>query len=31
MLESHNVDPIKGNCSWNMFLWKKSGWRHSFM
>jgi len=31
MLESRNVDHMKGNCSWGMFLWKCSGRRHSFM
>jgi len=30
MLESRNVDHIKGNRSWDMFLWKNSGGRHSF-
>jgi len=23
MLESRNVDHVKSNCSWDMFLWKK--------
>jgi len=31
ILESHNVDHVKGNCSWDMFLWKNSGGLHSFM
>jgi len=30
MLESRNVDDMKGNRSWDMFLWKNSGGRHSF-
>jgi len=24
MLESRNVDDVKSNCSWDMFLWKNS-------
>ena len=31
MLESHNVDHMKGNCSWDMFLWIKSSGLHTFM
>jgi len=31
MLESQNVDHVKGNCSWDMFLWKNSGRLRSFM
>ena len=27
----HNADHTKGNCSWDMILWKKSGGLHSFM
>jgi len=30
MLESRNVDHMKGNCSWDRFLWKNSGGLHSF-
>ena len=30
MLESPNVDHMKGNCSWDMNLWKNSGGLHSF-
>jgi len=26
MLESRNVDHVKSNCSWDMFLWKISSW-----
>ena len=28
---ARNVDHMKGNFSWDMFLWKNSGGRHSFM
>ena len=31
MIESRNVDHIKSDCSWDKFLWKKSGGLHSFM
>jgi len=31
MLESRNVDHVKSDCSWDMFLWKNSGGRHTFM
>ena len=31
MLESRNVDHVKSNCSWDMFLWKNSGGLHTFM
>jgi len=31
MLESRNVDHMKGNCSWDMTLWINSGGLHSFM
>jgi len=31
MLESRNVDHVKSNCSWDMFLWKNSSGLHSFM
>jgi len=31
MLESRNVDHMKGNCSWDTILWKNSGGLHSFM
>jgi len=31
LVESRNVHHVKGNCSWDMFLWKNSGGRHSFM
>jgi len=31
MLESRDVDHMKGNWSWDMFLWKNSGGLHSFM
>jgi len=31
MLESRKVDHVKTNCSWDMFLWKKSSGLHSFM
>jgi len=30
MLESRNVDHVKSNCSWDMFLWKEFGRFHSF-
>jgi len=30
-LEQDNVDHKKGNCSWDMFLWKTSGGLNSFM
>jgi len=31
MLEPWNMDHVKSNCSWDMFLWKNSGWLQSFM
>jgi len=31
MLESPNVDHMKSNCSWVMFLWRNSGGLYSFM
>ena len=31
MLESRNVDHMKANCSWHMFLWINSGGLDSFM
>jgi len=31
MLESCNVDHVKGNCSWDMFLRKNSGGLQTFM
>jgi len=31
LLEWRNVDQVKGNCSWDMFLWKNSGGLHNFM
>jgi len=31
MLESCNVDHVKGNCSWDMFLWINSGGLQTFM
>jgi len=31
MLESRNVDHVKSNCSWDMFLWKNSSSLHTFM
>jgi len=31
MLEPHNVDHIKGNCSWDMFLWKNWSRLHNFI
>jgi len=31
MLESRNLDHMKANCLWDMFLWKNSGVDHSFM
>jgi len=31
MLESPNVDHMKRNCSWDIFLWRNSGGLHSFM
>jgi len=30
MLESQNVDHVKSNCSWDMFLWKDFGGLQSF-
>jgi len=29
MLESRNVDHVKSNCWWDMFLWKNSGGLHT--
>jgi len=31
MLKSRNVDHVRGNCSWDMFLWKTSSRLHTFM
>ena len=31
MLESRNVDHMKSDCSWDMFLWKNSGRLRTFM
>ena len=31
MLESRNVDHMKGNCSWDMIFWINSGGLHTFM
>jgi len=31
MLDSRNVDHVKSNCSWDMFLWKNPGRIHSFI
>jgi len=31
MLESRNVDHVKSNCSWDMFLRKNSGGLHTFL
>ena len=31
MLESRNVDHVKRNCSWDMFLWKILGGLHTFL
>jgi len=31
MPESQNMDHVKSNCSWDMFLWKHFGGLHSFM
>jgi len=31
MLESRNVDHMKGNCLWEMFLWKNSSGLYNFI
>jgi len=31
MLELRNVDHVKSNRSWDMFLWRKSGRLHRIM
>jgi len=31
MIESQNVNHMKGKCSWNIFLWKKSSVLQSFV
>jgi len=31
MLKSRNVDHMKSNCSWDMFLWRNSGRLQSFI